>query len=803
MSGAPKRTHEETNHPTTSKRSVEGGGVTLNNTGKLSQPSIGHSNLSLEPGLDGRAAKVQRTEQRDADKRSSLLPLYRISSSANSSSSDHPVANESRTELRDSKESRDIKYDARETETNTKELIADPRIDPPVNKAENDLKQENKGEDRVLKPDRESLSDFKTDSRSEKEGVGGNSLNVSWKESKEHHRNRRYSEAPSDGLDPWHGTWHGSHSAEEVRKEVLTGEQRETLEAQEAVGENRVDLKGDERLKDKERKKKDEKNREWGEKDKERSDRRNSLKPPGNSSKDFTREDRETERWERERKDAHRDKERKDREKDNLKREALNTNEKDILLNEKEAVEVSAKIPDQEGTSLESKKAGDFDVSKGVDRDVKDKKREKDPDSEVDRNEKRRYYEKESEDGFAEGATEREREVFGYGFQQRRRMLRPRATHSSNREPRFRARARENDGSQGKSEGSTITYRVGECMQELLKSWKDFEASQDCKTEGLQSGPTLEIRIPAEHVTATNRQVRGGQLWGTDVYTDDSDLVAVLMHTGYCRPTASLPPPTIQELRATIRVLPPQTCYYSTLRNNVRSRAWGAGIGCSFRVERCFILKKGGGTLDLEPCLTLISAVEPTLAPVSVERTMTTRAAASNALRQQRFVREVTIQYNLCNEPWVKYSINFVADKGLKKPLYTSARLKKGEVIYLETHFKRYELCYNGEKAVSNGTAAPHASESEQEKAHNHGSHGQSGDRNQDRGNVSDVFRWSLCKKPLPQEVMRSIGIPLPVEHLEVLEESLEWEEVRWSQTGVWVAGKEYPLARVHFLFPN
>jgi len=33
-----------------------------------------------------------------------------------------------------------------------------------------------------------------------------------------------------------------------------------------------------------------------------------------------------------------------------------------------------------------------------------------------------------------------------------------------------------------------------------------------------------------------------------------------------------------------------------------------------------------------------------------------------------------------------------VADKGLKKSLYTSARLKKGEVIYLETHFNRYEL---------------------------------------------------------------------------------------------------------------
>lgn len=88
-----------------------------------------------------------------------------------------------------------------------------------------------------------------------------------------------------------------------------------------------------------------------------------------------------------------------------------------------------------------------------------------------------------------------------------------------------------------------------------------------------------------------NVQVRGGQLWGTDIYTVDSDLVAgmwnygkcivsmdldlngvgmlvlmlwfcvpVLMHTGYCRPTASLPPAAIQELRATIRVLPPQDC---------------------------------------------------------------------------------------------------------------------------------------------------------------------------------------------------------------------------------------------------
>eukprot|EP01018_Ginkgo_biloba_P023775 Gb_35031 [translate_table: standard] len=368
-------------------------------------------------------------------------------------------------------------------------------------------------------------------------------------------------------------------------------------------------------------------------------------------------------------------------------------------------------------------------------------------------------------------------------------------------------------------------------MQELIKLWKEFESDQAFKNgdSSLGVGPTLEIRIPAEHVTTTNRQVRGSQLWGTDIYTDDSDLVAVLMHTGYYRPTASPPPLAIHELRATIRVLPPQDSYTSTLRNSVRSRAWGAASGCSYRVERCRIMKKGGGSIELEPCLMRISAVAPTLAPAAMERTMTTRAAASSAYRQQRFVREVTIQYNLCNEPWMKYSISIVADRGLKKSQYTSARLKKGEVLYVETHTNRYELSYDGEKALCNGsfgattaTSAPtqvvnsvdrgldKVTVNESEKLQTHGVHTQNGDRNQSRGNHDgdkgqggenfDRYKWARCKQPLPQKVMRAIGVPLPPEYVEVLEENLDWEDTQWSQAGVWVRGKEYPLARAHFL---
>jgi hypothetical protein len=37
----------------------------------------------------------------------------------------------------------------------------------------------------------------------------------------------------------------------------------------------------------------------------------------------------------------------------------------------------------------------------------------------------------------------------------------------------------------------------------------------------------------------------------------------------------------------------------------------------------------------------------------------------------------------------------------------------------------------------------------------------------------------------------------------QVLEENLDWEDVQWSQTGVWIDGKEFTLARVRFLSPS
>ncbi|XP_073389172.1 uncharacterized protein [Physcomitrium patens] len=379
----------------------------------------------------------------------------------------------------------------------------------------------------------------------------------------------------------------------------------------------------------------------------------------------------------------------------------------------------------------------------------------------------------------------------------------------------------------GRPESLFINYRPGEGIPELAKFRKEYESGERISSAN-GSGPTVEIRIPAEYATTNNRQIRGSQLWGTDIYTDDSDIVAVLLHTGYYSSSPVLPPNSTLELRATIRILESQNMYISTLRNGLRSRAWGGGSGCSYTVERCRIMKQGGFTVELKPCLTRTPPIAPTLAPAASERTVTTRAASSNAYRQQRFMQEVTIQYNLCNEPWAKYCMNNVADRGLKKSQYTSARLKKGEVLYVETLVHRYELAYDGERATCNGAAtatslpqdnsgmekgkekwgaAERASavvEKEPilrthsvEKSHgNHPTNGYHGNHN---GEPYEYYRWSKCKRPLSLSCMKRKGVPLPEDFIEVLEEGLTWEEVQWSPTSVWIRGAEYVLSRAHF----
>jgi hypothetical protein len=81
-------------------------------------------------------------------------------------------------------------------------------------------------------------------------------------------------------------------------------------------------------------------------------------------------------------------------------------------------------------------------------------------------------------------------------------------------------------------------------------------------------------------------QVKSRQLWGDEVYTDDSDVVAVLLHLGYYAASNVTCNPLIARFYAQVNLLPPQEQYLSATRNAVRSRCWFAKTeGCSYQVR--------------------------------------------------------------------------------------------------------------------------------------------------------------------------------------------------------------------------
>ena len=164
-----------------------------------------------------------------------------------------------------------------------------------------------------------------------------------------------------------------------------------------------------------------------------------------------------------------------------------------------------------------------------------------------------------------------------------------------------------------------------------------FEGRENC---------TFTVRIPRVYLEHTSRQeiTQRRALWGTDIYTDDSDIIAACIHQGWFRgawhadvdvslldleiegepssevshPFAILnvltePPPTgpmeippNRDCHVTIRVLPTLDKYASLVRFGIMSREWGGkhdgykGVhdGLSFMIESVKWVEGDGGDIS-------------------------------------------------------------------------------------------------------------------------------------------------------------------------------------------------------------
>mmetsp|Transcript_1480 Transcript_1480/g.4303 ORF Transcript_1480/g.4303 Transcript_1480/m.4303 type:complete len:325 (+) Transcript_1480:51-1025(+) len=314
-------------------------------------------------------------------------------------------------------------------------------------------------------------------------------------------------------------------------------------------------------------------------------------------------------------------------------------------------------------------------------------------------------------------------------------------------------RARDAEDAKGKAESSKDTdafaiddsvYIYSPCTMSLVNEERMNEA--------------VHAVVPGQYLVAPHKQrtLRLRQLWGTDVYTDDSDLLAVLVHTGHVsiqeESEAAKPP-----LLVSIQVCARQSSYASTTRHGLCSRAFGTGhSGVSYKITRCAAF--AGDPAELEPRLSSAAAGR--------------RCLPSVALLPPGYPPSAHhVMFNLSNEPMFKYALPLVADRGLEPSEWTSTRLRT-EALYLESETRRYELKQKGTDG------------------------GKSGGIEYDTYQLAEV----LSPQQLDADATKKAGVPLPDEHVRVLHAGLDWEAIAWGRSSVRIGNAEYPLLRMQFV---
>jgi len=267
----------------------------------------------------------------------------------------------------------------------------------------------------------------------------------------------------------------------------------------------------------------------------------------------------------------------------------------------------------------------------------------------------------------------------------------------------------------------------------------------------------VDVLLPAQHLTSEAKQVRLRQIWGTDIYTDDSDLVAVLVHTGHLKLKAS-PPKT--PLLVSLRICPAQASYAGSERNELHSRSWsGKHDGVSFKVERC--LQDTTGIMQPADVSLLRPSAQTRQIPGSL-----VHIAPGPGQTYAVPTAACLVVFSLSSEPWFKYTLALIADQGTDTERWTSTRLRR-EALYLEGATRRFELALQ----PSEGTAY-------------------------DKYTLSEVW--------LPHEMdartVEAKGVPLPRSSVAVLENDLDWEELVWGPSYLRLRGAEYPLLRLLYV---
>jgi len=388
------------------------------------------------------------------------------------------------------------------------------------------------------------------------------------------------------------------------------------------------------------------------------------------------------------------------------------------------------------------------------------------------------------------------------------------------------------------------------------KTAKSFEyaATAPFNAEAVlaQSPPLCTVVVPAEQLSAANPAFKSSRLWGTDVYSADSDVVCVLAHQGYLDIDTEAPAQA-KEVVVTLRVTHPLTAYAPSTRCGIRSRRRGGGIGpgphYSYLVESC-VLKMDSDLKDRD----LFPTPHVFQQPLRVARP-----------RQQGSARYclpgLTVVFDLSMDPCLKYSLPMVLDtyqapeeeeddedKPKPKASKTKSKAKGGKKASSTDEDDDSKEDSDGAQAMQTESSAESAgdadangaaaAEPKPESADAGGSEAPaktppvtrvvieasrltsarlvkeciymetSTDRYQltqdDAGGDGKRLTYTLSRvlhpQLLDQAALSAQSIPLGPSLVEVVHDSLKWREVKWGPSGVSIRGRAFELTCLRFV---
>lgn len=304
--------------------------------------------------------------------------------------------------------------------------------------------------------------------------------------------------------------------------------------------------------------------------------------------------------------------------------------------------------------------------------------------------------------------------------------------------------------------------------------------------KGANSHVLVEVRVASQHISFKNEGVRKRLVWGgcrrlsdPPQYTDDSDVVGMLVHGGHIVLPKSGHSPydfLIVTLRVS-RVEPSSVCrgiFPSSEGYVLRSQAWeGAYTGSKVAIEKVMSSRDGVFSKVPAPVVAVVPKNVPGLVPWN--------GPPKDANGREIGWATETATFDMTNRPCLAYNIGLVSDRGFDKAVWPSRRLWS-ELLYLETaNNKRFEIAK---------VPAPDKDPKEKD-----------GVKEKRRGlyvRFAQVTKAAITRDLFEKDMPIVLG-PMDTANLEPGFSIQKWTTIRWDPSGVTVNGVRYQVEKVFF----